>query len=419
METKPLPIRPGRIGGRVVPPCSKSYAQRALAASLLAGGRSVLSNIELCDDTRAAMRCIGVLGAAVEQLGEDTFAIDGGFRPQHDTLHTGESGLATRLFTPIAALAGRPVRIVGEGSLLHRPMGPMIETLRSLGVRIDARDGRLPLTVCGPLQGGETTIDGSLSSQFITGLLLALPLAQQDTVLQVTKPVSLPYLDITLDTAERFGIEIDHRNYEEFYIRGAQRYEPASFTIEGDWSAAAMLLVAGAVAGEVTVEQVRMLSKQADTAICTALVRAGASVISEADSVTAAARELHAFEFDATHCPDLFPALAVLAACAEGTSTLRGTSRLTHKESNRALVLQEEFARLGIEIDLSEHDTMRIRGGAIRGGDVASHGDHRIAMALAVAGLRADGTVRIEHPECVAKSYPSFFETLDELRIES
>ena len=409
-------IHPGRLSGRTTPPCSKSYAQRALAASLLAEGGSVLHNIECCDDTLAAMRCIETLGATVRHLGGDTFAIDGGLQPRSDTLRTGESGLATRLFTPLAALVGQPMQIVGEGSLLRRPMGPMIDTLRRLGVRIDDCGGRLPLTVCGPLQGGETTIDGSISSQFITGLLLALPLARQDTVLHVSEPVSVPYLDITLDTAARFGIRIDQRDYEEFYIKGAQRYQPTEFAIEGDWSAAAMLLVAGAVAGEVTVDQLQMLSKQADTAICTALVRAGASVISEPDAVTAAARPLRAFEFDATHCPDLFPALAVLAACAEGTSRLRGTVRLTHKESDRAVVLREEFAKLGIEIDLSEENTMLVRGGAIRGGVTEAHGDHRIAMALAVAALRADSPVTIAGAECVAKSYPTFFETLAQLR---
>lgn len=406
----------GRIGGRISPPCSKSYAQRALAASLLAEGRSVLHNLEFCDDTLSAMRCIETLGARIAQPDAETLAIDGGLHPKSGTLHTGESGLATRLFTPIAALADRTIRIVGEGSLLHRPMEPMLAALRNLGVRTTETDGRLPITVCGPLGGGETAIDGSISSQFITGLLLALPLAREDTVLHVSNPVSLPYLDITLDTAARFGIEIDHRDYEEFYIRGGQRYRPAEIAIEGDWSAAAMLLVAGAVAGEITVENVHMLSKQADTAICSALVRAGASVISEPDSVTVGARPLQAFEFDAAQCPDLFPALAALAASAEGTSTLRGTSRLVHKECDRASAIREEYGKLGIEVDLSEPDTMRIRGGTIRGSRVDSQGDHRMAMSLAVAALRAEDEVILEGAECVAKSYPTFFDELEKLK---
>lgn len=430
-----ITVTPGRVGGRVSPPCSKSYAQRALAASLLAEGRSVLHNLEFCDDTLSAMRCIETLGARITRVDETALAIEGGIggmhdgirpngeshgnllHPASDTLHTGESGLATRLFTPIAALCDRTMHIVGTGTLLHRPMGPMIDTLRRLGAEITDCDGRLPLTVRGPLHGGEATLDGSISSQFVTGLLLTLPLADKDTVLHVEEPVSIPYLDMTIDTAARFGIEIRHRDYTEFFIEGGQRFRATEFYIEGDWSAAAMLLVAGAVAGETTVENVRMLSKQADTSVCEALVRAGASVISDADSVKAEARPLQAFEFDATHCPDLFPALAALAAAAEGTSTLRGTSRLVSKECDRAAAIREEYAKLGIEVELTEPDTMRIRGGTIRGGRVESHGDHRIAMSLAVAALRADGPVVIDGAECVAKSFPEFFDVLDRMKL--
>ena len=209
---------------------------------------------------------------------------------------------------------------------------------------------------------------------------------------------------MTVDTAARFGVEICHNDYKEFYIEGGQRYRPAFFSIEGDWSAAAMLLVAGAVAGEVTVKNVSMLSKQADTAICTALV-------------TASHRPLRAFEFDATHCPDLFPALAALAAAAQGESVIRGTSRLEHKECNRADAIREEYAKAGIEVDTSQEDVMRIRGGRIRQARVQSHGDHRMAMSMAVAGLLCDGEMTIEGAECVAKSYPGFFEDLEKIRI--
>lgn len=183
-----------------------------------------------------------------------------------------------------------PVTIEGQGTLLRRPMHMMIDPLRRLGVRVRDNDGYLPFEVRGPIRGGEIDVDGSVSSQFITGLLLALPLSQHDTTLHVRSAVSTPYLDMTVDTAARFGVEICHNDYKEFYIEGGQRYRPAFFSIEGDWSAAAMLLVAGAVAGEVTVKNVSMLSKQADTAICTALVRAGAAVINDEDSVTASHR---------------------------------------------------------------------------------------------------------------------------------
>lgn len=411
---KTVPL--GRVEGTLTPPCSKSYAQRALAASLLTDGVSVLHNLEFCDDTRSALQCIKTLGAEVEQRGEKSLAIKGGLHPRAKTLQVGESGLATRLFTPIASLIDVPIRIEGKGTLLRRPMQMMIDPLRQLGVTVRDNKGYLPFTVQGPIHGGEIEVDGSVSSQFITGLLLALPLAKNDTTLHVRGAVSTPYLDMTIDTAERFGVHIFHNEYTEYFIEGGQHYEPTEFHIEGDWSAAAMLLVAGAVAGEVTVENVSMLSKQADTAILEALVRAGAAVVNEEHSVMASQRPLQAFEFDATNCPDLFPALAALASAAEGISVLHGTSRLTHKESNRAEAICEEYGKLGIEVDISEEDVMTIRGGKIHSARVDSHGDHRMAMSLAVAGLMSDGEVTIEGAECVAKSYPGFFEALESIR---
>ena len=411
-----IAIPPGGVAGALTPPCSKSYAQRALAAALLAEEKSVLRNIDFCDDTRSALRCIEALGARVERLDEHTLSIRGGLHPQGGLLSVGESGLATRLFTPIAALCGTPIRIEGSGTLLRRPMDTMTEPLRQLGAAAPDCDGLLPIEVCGPLRGGVAEVDGSVSSQFVTGLLLALPLAREDSTLHIRDAVSTPYLDMTVDTAARFGVEICHNDYTEFYIPGNQRYRGTDFTIEGDWSAAAMLLVAGATAGEVTVNNISMLSKQADTAVCEALVRAGAAVIDEPRAITAAHRPLRAFEFDATHCPDLFPALAALAASCEGESVICGTSRLEHKECDRAEAIRTEYGKLGIEVDLAEEDTMRIRGGRIRGGRVASHDDHRIAMSLAVAALRADAPITIEGAECVAKSYPRFFEELKKIR---
>lgn len=408
----------GRVQGSLTPPSSKSYAQRALAVSLLAQGSTVLRKLDFCQDTLSALGCIHTLGAEVIEIDEHTLSIGGGLSPRESTLHVGESGLASRLFTPIAALANRPLRIVGRGSLLERPMQMMIEPLKQLGVRVTDNHGYLPFEVCGPLRGGEAEVDGSVSSQFITGLLLALPMAATDTTLHVSKAVSTPYLDMTIDTAARFGVDIFHRDYAEFYIPGGQRYKGLDLTIEGDWSAAAMLLVAGAVAGEVCVENISALSKQADTAILDALARAGAEVIIEGDSITAKQRELHGFEFDATQCPDLFPALAALAATAEGETILYGTNRLTHKESNRAETIAEEFQKIGISVDISEENVMRIRGGKIRATEVESHNDHRIAMALAVAALRSEGVMQIHGAECVAKSYPDFFEQLESIRVK-
>ena len=418
MDDSTVPLG-NRLRGEVTLPCSKSYAQRALAAALLASGRTTLRGIELCRDTRSAIAAIEKLGARVEIENENTLIIEGGLCPKTDTLNVGESGLAARLFTPIAALAADAIVVDGEGTLKHRPMGMMVDPLRQLGVEVRDGGGRLPIEVRGPIAGGRIVVDGSISSQFITGLLIALPRATSDTTIEVRNAVSTPYIDMTLDTLERFGVEVMHNegDYTEFYIEGGQEFKPVDYTIESDWSAAAFIMVAAAIAGEVTVRNISTLSRQADTAVCRALERAGASIIIEEGSITVAHRELEAFTFDATHSPDLFPALVALAAAAEGVSTIYGIERLRGKESDRGEVLREEYRKLGIDIELDyDENVMRIVGGKPHAAVVDSHDDHRIAMSLAITALRIDGEVRISNRECVAKSYPSFFEDLEMLK---
>ena len=408
-------ISKAKVSGRVAPPCSKSYAQRALAASLLVEGVSELRNLDLCDDTLSALRTIEALGAKVERIDEHTVRIEGGLSPRTDTLNVGESGLATRMFTPIASLCDTPITIQGEGTLMYRPMDMMIEPLRALGVDIRDGGGRLPIEVCGKMKGGEIEVDASVSSQFLTGLLMALPLVEEDTTIHVANAVSKPYLDMTIDLASRFGVRIEHNDYEEFFVEGGQKYAPSVVGIEGDWSAAAMLMVAGAIAGEITLTNLSMLSKQADVVVCDALVRAGALLTSDDETITVEHRDLVAFEFDATNAPDLFPALAALAAAAQGESTIYGVHRLEHKECNRAEAIVQEYGKLGIEARI-EDDALKIIGGEIRPAEVDSHNDHRMSMSLAVSALRCDGEVTIRNAESVAKSYPDFFSVLETIK---
>ena len=408
-------IHKGRIAGSITAPASKSYAQRAVAAALLAGGETTLTHLDLCNDTRAALDVARRLGASVSHEGT-TYTIRGGLNPVSTKLNIGESGLATRLFTPIASLCHMPITINGEGSILRRPIEMMEEPLQALGVEVISNGGYLPISVKGPMRGGEIHVDGSLSSQFITGLLMTLPLSPNDTVLHVENLKSRPYVDMTIDLAARFGVAIEHNNYEQFYIAGGQHYTPCTYNIEGDWSGASCLLVAGATAGSITIRNLNHISLQADLAIIDALARAGAEIITTNSSVTVHGGPLHAFEFDATDCPDLFPALAALAASCEGTSVLTGTQRLTYKESNRAKTIAEVFGRLGIGVDLSEENTMRITGGPVSSAVVDSHNDHRIAMAAAVAALSSDDSVVIEGADAADKSYPNFWNDLDTLR---
>ena len=406
-------IHPSQVSGEVRPPCSKSYAQRALAAALLSDGETTLSNIELCDDTRYAMNVITGLGASVRQTGPTEYVIRGGLAPITDTINTGESGLATRLFTPIAALCDRRMTITGPGTMLRRPIGMMIDPLRNLGVQVRS-NGYLPITVQGPLRGGETDVEAYVSSQFLTGLLMSLPLAEGDTILHVEQPNSLPYLAVTVDLASKFRIRMEHNGFREFFIPGGQHYHPAKLHIEGDWSSAAFMLVAGAIAGEVTAKRMNTLSLQADLAIIQALTKAGAVIITTPDEITVRKRELTGFDFDATQRPDLFPILAVLGANCEGTTHIRGVNRLVYKESNRAEAIVSEYTKLGMDVAL-EDDVMTVRGGSLSGGTIDSCNDHRIAMAAAIAALVASGPVTITNAQAVTKSYPRFWDDLDSI----
>jgi 3-phosphoshikimate 1-carboxyvinyltransferase len=415
-------VGPSRVDGRLDSPPSKSDMIRAVGSALLASGTTHILNPSLCDDSLAALRLADRLGAAITEDSHDlTVTATGGLKAGHvksTRLPCGESGLCMRMFAPIAALADETFVLEGSGSLLSRPMGMMGE-LSSLGGQWKSAGGYPPITVRGPIRGGRIGIDGSQSSQFLTGLLMALPLCAEDSLVEVTGLRSRPYIAMTIDTLARFGVAIDYDGaFTAFSIRGNQRYRACSYTVEGDWSSAAFLLVAGAIAGKVHVDGLRMDSHQADRRVLEALTNAGAAVITRDDTASVGKGRLQAFRFDAQDCPDLVPPLVALAAHCEGTTVITGTGRLKYKESNRALSLASEFTKLGVPVRLFE-EQMEIDGGTVRGCTVDSHNDHRIAMACAVAALNGDGDVIIERPECVVKSYPAFFDDLDRIGVAS
>ena len=404
-------ISPGKIEGLLQAPSSKSMAQRAVAAAALAEGISEIGNYPDCDDALAAIECARALGAGITGA-KGRLIVTGNGKPDGSALHCNESGLCLRMFAPIAALSDKEIAITGEGSLLSRPVGMVQRPLEELGASCKTSRGMPPLTVKGPIHGGKLQVDGSTSSQFITGLLMALPLCEQDSVLQVSGLKSKPYIRMTISLLEKFGVEIKHKKeLDRFEIRGRQKYKPANYTVEGDWSSAAFLLVAGAIAGKVKVRGLDAASLQADRAIVDALRLAGAKVSAEGGEVVAEKSELKGFEFDATDCPDLFPPLVALACNCKGRSRIQGALRLEGKESDRAAALVSEFGKMGGKISVSE-DVMEIEGCKLGGGDVDSHNDHRIVMAVAIAGLNSEKGVNIEGAECVSKSYPKFFEDL-------
>lgn len=406
-------IIPSPISGVTQAPASKSFTQRAVAAALLCRGTTTILKPSHCDDSLAALNMARGLGAEVIQ-GSDEYILMGGFLLKSQNLNCGESGLAMRMFAPIAALHHKEITFNGKGSLNSRPVSMIGEALRQLGASFKSSNDLLPFTLCGPMKGGFAEIDGSVSSQLLTGLLLALPLAERDSVIKVNDLKSKPYVAMTLQLMDEFGIEVENRNFEEFFIKGNQQYKACEYRVEGDWSGAAFLLVAGAIAGKIRVEGLKKDSLQADRAVLDALRLAGASFEISEYSVEIKRSSLKAFEFDATDCPDLFPPLAALAANCNGKSVIKGVSRLIHKESNRALSIGLELMKLGIDIEI-KGDEMLITGGHIKGGDCDSQNDHRIAMMLAVLALNSDGLVTIENAECVNKSYPAFFEHLKRL----
>jgi 3-phosphoshikimate 1-carboxyvinyltransferase len=405
--------KPSAVSGKIQAPPSKSYAQRAIAIAAMANGNSELYFPGSSDDVNAAINVARQLGADISS-DDSTLHVSGGLSAPVEPLDCGEAGLSVRMFSSIAGIFDEPVVLTGRGSLLRRPMHIIENALRAMGAECSTSVGFLPVTVRGPLKGGVAEVDGSFSSQVLTGMLIAAPFAEKDLTIIVKNLTSRPYIDITLAVMRHFGVEVDNSDYSRFFVRSGQGYQPAKYTIEGDWSAAAFLLVAGAIAGEVLVENITEDSPQADRAILTALERAGASIRTGGQSVSVVKRDLKAFEFDATQCPDLFPPLVTLAAYCKGTTILSGAERLLYKESNRAATLKEEFGKLGIEIVI-DGDKMIIKGGKCTGGTIFSHEDHRIAMACAVAALGAKGPVIIEGAGAVAKSYPEFFDDMEKI----
>lgn len=403
-------VRPSVVNGTIQAPASKSAAQRLIALASLAKGQSEVYYAGNSDDVKAAISVCRELGATIEES-PNKLSINGGISDPDKQLNCGESGLGIRMFSCIAASLNKPITLTGNGTLVSRPMNIVEESLRAMGATCKAHNNLLPIIVQGPLKGGTAKVDGSLSSQVLTGMLMAAPLAQANSKILVSNLQSKPYIDLTIEAMQNFGVEVENNNYEEFKIEGQQTYKPAKVTVEGDWSGAAFLIVAGAIAGSVRIDNIKPMSKQADRAIIEALMQAGAKVTIQDSFIEVSKNELNAFHFNATNCPDLFPPLAALAANCNGESRILGVGRLRSKESDRALTIQQEFAKMGIMVKI-DGDLMRIFGGKVKCTEVESHGDHRIAMTCAIAALNGDGEMQINEAEAVGKSYPNFFEDL-------
>jgi len=393
--------------GSAVLPCSKSFAQRAIILSALTPGTSILRGYCGCDDTEAALDVARAFGADVK-VEEDTVRITG-VRPEDvkvKCLDVGESALLARMLVPLSSLflsAGGVVTVDGRGTLKGRILSDVGNVARMAGGEVDSEEGRVPLILREAVKNGNIEVDGSCSSQSISGLLMTLPLMKGDSILTVNHPVSIPYMEMTVRVLKKFGIMMDgvYDGSERcvFHIPGGQRYRPAEMDLEPDWSSAAYLVVASHIARYlrpgwmVDIPYIIKGTGQADERVLELVEICGS---------------LNSFDFDATDCPDLFPIAAVLACFCSGTSVIKGVGRLHQKESDRAEAIFAELTILGARVSV-EGDRMLITGGGLHGGQVLSHHDHRMVMALAVASIFIDGPVRIDGIDSISKSFPTFF----------
>ena len=416
-------VCPGKISGTLCAMASKSYTHRAVIAAALAEGKSVIENALDSNDTAATIEAMQILGAKINRHGKKLVKITGidihkAFAKE--PINCRNSGSTMRFLISLLVLARRASVLDAYEGLRKRPMGPVIDALAT--VRIDSNGGYPPLKINPGKLPKVIKIGGNLSSQFITGLLFALPLEKSDSGIIITTELeSKPYIDITLDILKAFGIKVKHTNdCKKLEIAGGQTYTPRKYRIHSDFSGMAFPLVAGAIAGNVTVTGVTFKTKQGDRKIIGILKRMGADIRLDKTkgSIAVSNRNaLKAVKIDAGDIPDLVPVLAVACAYARGRSVIYNAGRLRIKESDRLKAIADGLKKMGVRV-IEKPDSLEIGGdGRLNGAVVESYGDHRIAMALAAAALGAEGKTTIKGAECVAKSYPQFFEDLKKLGV--
>lgn len=406
-------IKASRLKGRATAPSSKSYTIRALLAGALADGNSYVSNPLYSDDTWAAIEILRNLGATTT-IGESGISIKGGsLHATPATLDCRDSAATLRFISAICATLPGVSALKAGTSLAQRPILPLLEILGKMGASFTCKDNLIVING-GGLRGGIFKIKGDASSQFISALLLIAPLIGEDITYQLdAAPRSRPYIEMTIDTMYKYGVQINTSPDYTVFKTTAQQYRPATFTVEGDWSSASYLLAAGAIAGEVTVEGLNLLSLQGDKIIVSILQKMGAAILPDSSSITTGLSQLHSINFDMSQCIDLLPTVAVCLATAEGTSCLSGISRARLKESDRVHAIREGLFCMGIKTEEAE-DKLIIHGGEPKEAIIDSFGDHRIAMAFALLGLKTGG-VTITGAECVSKTFPSFWLALKTL----
>lgn len=416
-----LKITPAKLTGNVCVPSSKSMGHREIICAGLADGSSIVDNISMSADMEATLRCLDALGISFTRVpsareGRTALAISGSgtVRAANSCADCGESGSTLRFMIPLGALCGAPLTFKGHGKLVERPLKAYYDIFDRQGLHYEtAAAGHLPLTVDGVLQSGAYQLPGNVSSQFISGLLFALPLLAGDSLVTITSPLeSQSYVDLTLSCLAKYGIVIEHENYLKYHIRGGQKYCSGKNMVEGDWSQTAFWLVAGTLGGAVTCTGLSSGSLQGDRVVAEIINRMGGKVTAAVTGDhTATPAATKGVVIDAADCPDIIPVLAVLASVSTGTTEIINAGRLRIKECDRLAAMAAELNKLGADVtELPEGLLIKGKPEGLQGGTVDAWNDHRIAMSLAVASIVCREAVVINGSECVQKSYPEFWQ---------
>lgn len=411
-------IQPGRLAGTVNVPSSKSMGHREIICAALAQGISVIDNISMSDDIAATLRCLNALGVKSELTaskfkGRSAVKIygTGGVKATGAVCDCGESGSTLRFLLPLGALCGAPVTFSGAGRLGERPLKPYYDIFDLQCIKYSPAQG-LPVTVEGRLRSGEFKLPGNVSSQFVSGLLVALPLLEGNSEIIITTPLeSQSYIDLTLSALAKYGIEVTNNNYQRFSVPGGQKYQSGNADVEGDWSQAAFWLVAGCLNGDIICGGAEETSLQGDRVVKDILTAMGGNITMTDGGLQAVTSPLHGTVIDAADCPDIIPVLTVAAAVAEGTTKIINAGRLRIKECDRLHAIAAELNKLGADVtEQAESLVVKGKPQGLVGGSVSAWNDHRIAMSMAVASLVCRGPVIIGGSESVKKSYPTFWQ---------
>lgn len=412
-------IRPKKLKGTINVVPSKSYSHRAIIAASLADGTSVIKNVMYSNDIIRTVECCRAFGALIEE--HDDYLIINGvnkvFRKQ-DTINAGESGSTIRFMIPIMLVCDDKITFTGENHLNKRPLDTYYEIFEKQGIKYThPHDSYMPLEVEGGLKSGVYEIRGDISSQFITGLLYALPLLDGDSIIKITTNLeSKSYIDLTLDILKRYGIEIINNDYSEFVVKGNQKYTPCDYTIEGDFSQAAFFLVMGALGNDIELGCMNLNSLQGDRKIIEDIKALGGKIIVRDNNIKATAENLVGNVIDFSQSPDLGPVLSVLASLSSGCSSFVNAGRLRIKECDRITCVKEELNKLGAVVSESENEMYFTGVISLSGSNnLYTHNDHRIAMSLAVASTVCSKELIIDGAECVKKSYPHFWDDFKKL----